>query len=137
MGPFVRIGGTSYQFKTLNAFANRHVELMRINHTSKRFPAPLTTNSFTQQIIILGEQDSPERRGTIQEFGIFKSGGHVILRRQHVNAAQSQLTCNRAAHMNIEVEIDAHSRFRRSKNFCLKIGSEASDAISSASRHLR
>jgi hypothetical protein len=53
---------------------------MGINTTGKLLSSLLTTLGLAQQIFILSEEQSTQASGAIQEFGISKLTGAILLR---------------------------------------------------------
>jgi hypothetical protein len=64
------LAGRGDQLKIANTLADRHVRLMRVDHTRKWDVVPLTMGSFRQQVFILRKQKPTEFTRAVQYKGI-------------------------------------------------------------------
>lgn len=55
IGKVFRFTSQGEDFQVADALPNGHLELMRVDNASKRFPTFLTLGCFAQQIVVLSE----------------------------------------------------------------------------------
>jgi hypothetical protein len=60
---------------------------MRINDAGKWFAAPLTPGPFTEQVLILGKQNTIQRAGSDQEIRIGQPPSAILLRGENIDAS--------------------------------------------------
>jgi hypothetical protein len=76
----MQVATFSNEHKIGYALADRNVELMSIDYASQVLSSLLTPLGLTQQVFILSEEQSTQTGGAIQEIGISKLTGTILLR---------------------------------------------------------
>jgi hypothetical protein len=103
------------QFQGGDAPADGHLELVPVNDSGKLFATALMPGSFPQEIIVLGEQDTPQFRGSIQQFIVWGAVEPVFLRGHDVYTTQSHPVGDRPSDVNVHVQSGAHGEIPRSR----------------------
>ena len=83
------IGCHGDQRQIVDALTDRRRHLGRVDHSREWYRAPLTIRGFSQEVLILCEQGTPERHGTIQQRIIVPSCRAILLSGQDIDPSQS------------------------------------------------
>jgi hypothetical protein len=84
-----RVEHLGQQLLVVDESTIRAVPLRAKHYSGKRFPGRLATGSLGEKIGILSEHYVPQGRGSIQQVGIGKAVGPVLLSRQYVNSPKA------------------------------------------------
>ena len=104
------------QFQFFNELAYRLRELRCEDDAAEGNTAPLSLRNFNQQVLILREENPAQFCGPVRENGIFPSRRAVLLRGEHIDSPPTQAARDRARHMHVHVEGNAHCIPSRSSN---------------------
>ena len=83
--------------------------LVRIDNRRKWNTRPLATDTLGKKVRVAGEDDPPELRNPVEQVGIEKPPGTVLLRREHIDAPPPWCPRNSRGHVNVHVERKAHA----------------------------
>ena len=91
-------------------------KLVSVDDASKGLPASLSPGRLGQQVFVLTEKYSTQRRGSVEEVRVFQPRRSIKLRGQHVHSSQEQTPRDGRRHVHVHVEADAHVSLPISRN---------------------
>ena len=101
---------------------------MAVNYAGKLNALTLEARSFAEQVVILGNLDSPEGRGSPEKQIVAERIRSILLCRDDIDTTQPECRGDRPWHVYVHVEFDVQRARFKSLNLCWKAGSDTSIA---------
>ncbi len=94
----------SDEFQVSDALADRDFELMGEDDARKCFMSVVPTNSLSQEILVLAEQDATQCGRSVKKGGIRKTRGSILLRGEDIHPMETESVSNRFGNVDVHVE---------------------------------
>jgi hypothetical protein len=98
------------EFEIVYTASHRDLQFMRIDDPGERNPAALAPCRLGQQVLVLTEKHTTERRRAVEQFGILNFGGIVCLSREDIHTPFQQRDGYCSPDMDIHVQRETHGQ---------------------------